>query len=299
MRTEFGRNHLLRAQNPVGTHPVPLPVHGDGMKSLRRLFPRGLRRRAKEMTLDKVDALLRLAAGGRDLPPLSLRDYVGGSEGFEELGPYFLGEFRRHGLIRSGQTVLDVGCGSGRITRALAADPELGHTIRYVGMDIDQKAVAWCRRRFSKSNPAFSFYAADLFNRAYNPKGTIRPEEFVFPHPDAEFDFILLIYVFTNFAPEGMANYFSELRRILKPGGSLYLTLFLYDTQDEAVGGVARRLNRFPFFHGHYAVKNEELPENAIAYQKGFILELAHSKALTLREPVLEGFLDTVILQRA
>ena len=266
-----------------------------GLKFLHRWIPRRLRRAIKEQTLDRWDAAYRFVTGRSHLPPLTLRQFVGGSEGFERIGSIFLGEFRKYGLIRPGDHALDVGCGSGRVARALAADPELQDTLQYAGMDIDEKAVRWCQDHIAKRRPNFSFYRADLHNKTYNPLGKISPANYAFPHPDGQFDLVFLVSIFTNFAPEGLENYLKELNRILKPTGAVYSTWFTYHTQAQAMEGMPGRPFRFRFFHGDYALVSEDFPEDAISYRQEFVIEMAERCGLKLKQPVVEGAQDTLI----
>src|SRR3989338_1492215 len=149
---------------------------------LKHLLPRPLRRllrrtlaACRNRPVDAAAGLYRLLSGKWDtLPPYSLRMRVGGSKGFGEIGPEFLGEFRKFGIIAPGQRMLDVGCGCGRVTLTLAADPGLGGSIRYTGMDVDEKAVEWCRNHITKRHPNFDFYHVDMYNSTYTPAGKIR-----------------------------------------------------------------------------------------------------------------------------
>ena len=137
-----------------------------------------------------------------------------------------------------------------------------------------------------------------MYNSTYNPAGKIRAVDFKFPHADDEFDLVFLVSVFSNFAPDGLENYLRELCRIVKPEGSLYVNFFTYTNKSEAVDGVARRPYKYKFFHGHYAVVDEERPEGAIAYERNFVVDLAAKVGLRLKAPIQEGFLETFIFAK-
>ncbi len=205
------------------------------------------RRQLDRLFLDLPDAAFRCMTGRRDWPPYSLRSFVGGARDFDRVGAVFLEEFRRLGLFSPGARILDVGCGCGRIARALAPDRSLQELeIHYTGMDIDRASIEWCRRHIPPLNPRFQFYQADCSNRSYNPHGSISADAYVFPHPDSSFDLILLTSVMTHLLEQDMQHYLAEVSRMLAPGGVAYASFFLYASLDLAAGGAARHGIRFP-----------------------------------------------------
>ncbi len=122
-------------------------------------------------------------------------------------------------------SILDVGCGSGRIARHfvdLVQPPG-----RYVGMDVVKPFVGWCEENISPANRAFSFYHQDIYNGLYNPEGRHRASEYRFPFEDESFDLIFLASVFTHLLPEDALNYLKEIRRLLKPDGRCFSTWVL------------------------------------------------------------------------
>src|SRR5437868_15178491 len=93
-------------------------------------------RNLDRLFLDVPDALYRRAVGRGHWPPYSLRAFVGGAQGFEEAGKWFVDELWRLGLLGRGTRILDIGCGCGRVAYSLATDERLaGLNIRYTGMD--------------------------------------------------------------------------------------------------------------------------------------------------------------------
>jgi SAM-dependent methyltransferase len=100
--------------------------------------------------------------------------------------------------------ILDFGCGCGR---TLVHMKRLAPNAQFAGIDIDAKAIEWCRGNLdfasfslSKESPPVD-YAADSF------------------------DFIYVISVFTHLDEDYQFRWLEELRRIAKPGGVLLLTL--------------------------------------------------------------------------
>src|SRR5450432_676701 len=140
---------------------------------LRRNFM--ARRWLDRMFLDAPDYALRAVTGRNHWPPYSLRAFVGGAQRFDEVGRWFLEEFRRLGLFSRGSAVLDIGCGCGRLAYTLAADEALRELeVSYAGMDVDRSSISWCQRQITPLNPRFAFYHADCYNPSYNP-GELSP----------------------------------------------------------------------------------------------------------------------------
>ena len=85
----------------------------------------------------------------------------------------------------------------------------------------------------------------------------------------------------------------------MKPDGSIYSTWFTFQSKTEAVAGTPRRLNKFPEFHGDFALSNPEIPEDAIAYRLEFILERATLAKLKPRTPIIFASQDAIIFIKA
>lgn len=133
-------------------------------------------------------------------------------------------------------SILDVGCGWGRIARHF-----VGHVRepgRYVGMDVVEAFVDWCKENISPVNPAFSFLHQDVYNGLYNPDGKHEASEYRFPFEDGSFDVVFLTSVFTHMLPEDVENYLREIHRLLKPDGRCFSTWLLsgHDVDTESTG---------------------------------------------------------------
>jgi ubiquinone/menaquinone biosynthesis C-methylase UbiE len=100
-------------------------------------------------------------------------------------------------------TVLDFGCGWGRIIRFFLKDIEPGNLF---GIDCDSDALELCRR----TNRWSSFIVVDALPPA--------------PLPDAHFDLIYAYSVFSHLSEESHDRWLDEFRRILKPGGLLMVS---------------------------------------------------------------------------
>jgi len=114
--------------------------------------------------------------------------------------PRTLGKLGRVAAVGPGSAVLEVGCGLGRLTAALAG--VAGHV---TGIDISAHAVAGARRAVPQGN--VEFHVAD----ALTWKSARR------------FDLILAMAVFEHFAPREQERFLNRARRWLAPGGRLVL----------------------------------------------------------------------------
>jgi ubiquinone/menaquinone biosynthesis C-methylase UbiE len=106
-------------------------------------------------------------------------------------------------ILAEGAFILDWGCGPARIIRHLPA--LLPGSILY-GTDYNPATIVWCKKSF----PYISF----SINGLQPPLN----------YPDAFFDFIYGISIFTHLSEQLHPLWMNELKRVLKPGGVLLIT---------------------------------------------------------------------------
>jgi SAM-dependent methyltransferase len=140
--------------------------------------------------------------------PISYREFI-------ENGKEFLRYYVELARFRPDETMLDVGSGIGRKTLPLVTF--LNKVGGYIGLDTVKSGVDWCREHYKKY-PNFEFRQIDVRNEYYNPNGTYPASEYKFPFPSAPFDFVALNSVFTHLMAQEVANYVSEIARVLKKG---------------------------------------------------------------------------------
>ena len=97
--------------------------------------------------------------------------------------------------------VLDIGCGTGRLLMGWYC---AGRAI--AGVDINAELIGW-----AKAHLPGTWQVCDL----------LPPLSF----PDAQFDLIHLVSVFTHLPLDHQKQWIEEIRRLLKPGGVLVMTL--------------------------------------------------------------------------
>jgi len=254
--------------------------------------------RGKNTVLDSVDTIL----GRRDpmIPPR--RMIFIGSGDFRSLGDEFLGYFRDLCGLGEDESVLDVGCGIGRM--AIPLTSYLSPRARYEGFDIVESGIRWCSERITPRYPNFRFQVADIYNKEYRPQGKCRGTEYVFPFADVSFDFVFVTSVFTHMLPNEVGNYLREMRRVLKPTGRCLITWFLLNQESEALIKAGKSSHDFRYRLEGARVTNPQVPEEAIAYPEvqvqkmyskaGFTVDAIHSGAWPGREQYV-SYQDMVV----
>ena len=96
----------------------------------------------RDKARDAIDAIYLPLMHRHDLPPYSMRGYVGPIEEFEKTPAEYIAYFKLLGGLRMDQTVLDVGCGTGRFATHLVDRPNF-LSGRYEGFDIDRRSIDW------------------------------------------------------------------------------------------------------------------------------------------------------------
>jgi ubiquinone/menaquinone biosynthesis C-methylase UbiE len=129
------------------------------------------------------------------------------------------------------ESILDFGCGCGRIIRHWKAR----NSQKIYGTDYNPVLIAWCQKNLSFA----SFEVNDTLS------GLI--------YEDEKFDFIYAISVFTHLTEKSGHSWMSELYRVLKPGGTMYVT-FMGTTRAPYL----RPELRDRFESGHIVVTGEE-----------------------------------------
>jgi len=129
--------------------------------------------------------------------PKAMSLAVGGN--FEAAGmlEYFL--LIQHGLKKE-HTVIDIGCGSGRLAFQLRQYLDG----LYIGIDVVPELYEYAKKISERSD--WKFYSA--------PGLTI-------PEPDNSADFICFFSVFTHLTHEESYRYLEDARRVLKPNGKI------------------------------------------------------------------------------
>ncbi|HEX5377202.1 MAG TPA: class I SAM-dependent methyltransferase [Phenylobacterium sp.] len=149
---------------------------------------------------------------GLPMPPARLITKINGGPDerwFSEKGRSDADQFRALALaegidLSRPHTVLDFGCGSGRIARWLAPAVVQGGG-RFLGSDLNGDLVSWCQANLP----------GRYFRNSLQPPLALEP---------AGVDLVYAHSVLTHLTERTAQAWLAELRRILKPGGCAILT---------------------------------------------------------------------------
>jgi len=153
---------------------------------------------------------------------------TGGKLGAESLASLLA---KNYIAIEQCTRILDFGCGCGRVIRHLRHLPAEMH-----GCDTNPVAVEWCDDYL----PFAQFAVNDL-----TPP---------LPYTDSSFDLIYALSVFTHLPEELQLPWMAELRRLLKPSGTLVLSL-----HGDALYGHLNRAERKDYCAGKLVVRVSEM----------------------------------------
>lgn len=170
------------------------------------------------------------------LPPFAMRRQVGVTDRAEYDNPsgapiydaYPPGRPLRL-PIEAYTAVFDFGCGCGRLTRQLLQQQP--RPLLYVGIDLDRALIAWCNDNLAPQAAQFHFFHHDVYNFRFNP-GDDKSDRLPFPVSSNDFTLIIAQNVFTQLTESQAVHYLHEARRILRPGGVLVSTWFLFDKRE-------------------------------------------------------------------
>ena len=136
--------------------------------------------------------------------------------------------------LQPGESVLDVGCGTG--TLALTAKRQVGTTGTVYGVDASPEMIARAEKKARKVGVEV------VFRKAFAQK---------LPFPDAQFDVVLTTVMLHHLPRTARQELAAEMRRVLKPGGRVLAIDF---------GGTDRKrkafLDHLHRRHGHVDLKD-------------------------------------------
>jgi SAM-dependent methyltransferase len=212
------------------------------------------------------------------LPPRDMIEKIGGGD-YDDIGRHFLEIFRDRVGIPSTARTLDIGCGCGRMAAPLL--DYLEPDTPYHGIDVVLSMVNWCRKNISTRAPNAHFHHADVFNTAFNRRGTAG-FEYKLPFGEQSFDFVFLTSVFTHMNPEDTTTYLKEIYRVLAPQGIVLMTFFLMN--ETYYRNRARDLLeiKLDFGESPYCVAVPEIPEAVSGYDAAYALDLIRKTGLVI-----------------
>ena len=135
--------------------------------------------------------------------------------------------------LQAGHRVLDIGCGTGTFAVLIK---RLHPDVEVIGLDPDPKALARAHRKAEQDAVTVEF------DQGFSD---------TLPYAEATFDRAFSSYMFHHLEAEEKAKTLREVRRVLKPGGSLHLLDFEEATSSD--GGFMRWLHAHHRLQGNSA----------------------------------------------
>jgi ubiquinone/menaquinone biosynthesis C-methylase UbiE len=158
--------------------------------------------------------------------------------------------------IKRGFRVLDIGCGTGSMAILIKRmHPEA----EVVGIDPDPSALSLCKRKASRAGLSIEF------DRGFADH---------MPYADASFDRVFSSFMFHHLDADEKTATLGEIRRVLKPGGSLHLLDFVRE-------------------HGAHSGKPEH---GRLIHRHGAVAERIEARMTPLMDEA--GFVDAKELKR-
>jgi ubiquinone/menaquinone biosynthesis C-methylase UbiE len=144
-------------------------------------------------------------------------------------------------LLRPGQAVLDVGCGTGGVT--IPAKIRVGESGRAAGIDPSPEMISTARRKAKRAGIEIDFRV-----------GVIES----LPYPDETFDVVTSSLMMHHLPHHVQVKGLAEVRRVLKPGGRMLIA----DMARPNPSFLKRFVTSLAFHHGHQVQFGiEDLPE--------------------------------------
>lgn len=137
------------------------------------------------------------------------------------------------------EKLLDFGCGLGRHAVFFAKQG-----FQVSAFDLSEEGIDHLEQWAKREGLQIRLHTADMLN---------------LPYEDASFDSIFAYHVISHTDTQGMTTILQQIRRILKPGGEIYLTLCSKETwsfQNPA----------YPHIDENTVIKTEEGPEKGIPH---------------------------------
>jgi SAM-dependent methyltransferase len=212
------------------------------------------------------------------IPPAEMM-FMDKPENFEANGDMLLGNFYNSSI----RSVLDIGCGYGRVAHALG---RRGFRGAYLGLDVLPRCIEWLETNITTVLPSYKFRHIDVQNDRYNKDGRS-----AFSLGDVPFtpDWILLLSVFTHMYEKDILGYLDEIKKVMGERSTIYATMFF-------MGSTGARPYTFRCkVNDHCGYYSEEQPLLAIGYDEEWFRGIVEEMGFEVE--IEYGFQDKVLLR--
>jgi SAM-dependent methyltransferase len=239
-----------------------------------------------------------------------LSDVVGGGDP-EPIAREVVTAIEKYAALNAGDSILDVGCGCGRIAAALTQ--YVDGKSHYVGIDIVPGLISFARNFITPRYPSFRFLLLNESNKTYDwwlrPEGETGIAKLTEGVPAQSIDLAISVSLFTHLDYPSALEMLTSIHQVLKNDGRVFMTVFGLDAS--AREGVEAGRTPFSFKHrtpsGKLFAEKSDDPTLAVAYDDGLLNELIGSASFRLERRVRgywstggtgETFQDVLILRR-
>ena len=169
-----------------------------------------------------------------------LSDVVGGGDP-EPIAQEVVTAIEKYAKLNPGDSILDVGCGCGRIAAALTQ--YIDRESRYIGIDIVPGLIDFARNFITPRYPSFEFLLLNESNKTYDwwlrqdgEKGIATLAEAVSPK---SIDLAISVSLFTHLDYAPALEMLTSIHHLLKNDGRVFMTVFVLDatSMDGIQGG--------------------------------------------------------------
>jgi SAM-dependent methyltransferase len=240
-----------------------------------------------------------------------LSDVVGGGDP-EPIAQEVVTAIEKYAALNDGDSILDVGCGCGRIAAALTQ--YVDRTSNYVGIDIVPGLIDFARTFITPRYPSFKFLLLNESNKTYDwwlrLEGEMGIAKLTEGVPAQSIDLAISISLFTHLDFPSALEMLASIHQVLKSDGRVFLTVFVQDAG--ALEGIDAGRTAFSFKHrtpsGKLFAESSEDPTLAVAYDDELLNELIGSTGFQLDRRVRgywsiggtgETFQDVLVLRPA
>jgi len=169
--------------------------------------------------------------------------------------------FKERLKVNKDTEILEIGSATGRSVIGLIE--KAGPVKRYVGVDTKLINVEWCNKYIAAKNDFCEFHFIDLWHILFNPNGSLKLDKnFRLDFKDGSFDILYVQSVLPNNVDWEIRIFAREYFRLLRQGGTLFLTSFIEENVPEMTENPEDYIMKCTY------------PRQVVRFEKNFFLKM-------------------------